>query len=354
MTPLLGEQYDEWDVRECKTWCVETPGGKYLFKLATIEEAEHLETALSGLYFENAMLSFLANRGCSLSPRVYADKNNNTVVQVQKGEQVLLVRLLSYTEGQILIKLTSPPLELFGGLGVAVGTINLIMRDFDPDTFAVGCKADCGEGALFDGWIWNLDLAKKALSIFLPETAKYSNTRKELVDSFIHIYDSLAQTISGLREQYIHSDCHPMNVCISNSNTIAGIIDFGDVVKCKTVNELATCAAFAMLEPNQMSWEIAKERALAIVAGYHSVLPLTAPEVEVLFSLMVMKICVNACHCDYRPEEDKRFIKEKYYWPFLTRLASDIPNGVTPLARFDDFTAALRERLSFNRGKPIS
>jgi len=87
----------------------------------------------------------------------------------------------------------------------------------------------------------------------------------------------------------IHNDCNDGNIIVSKSDTVAGIIDFGDAVYSWRVGELAIAIAYAILDqPDPLS------SSATMVASYHKESRLTTSEIGALFGLVCLRLCVSA------------------------------------------------------------
>lgn len=93
--------------------------------------------------------------------------------------------------------------------------------------------------------------------------------------------------LPGLRRQPIHNDLNIHNVLVGaqDSDRIAGILDFGDMVKAPLINDLAVACAYQLGVEGDTLADV-----LPFVAAYHAVLPLTADEIDLLFDLMLARL----------------------------------------------------------------
>ena len=86
----------------------------------------------------------------------------------------------------------------------------------------------------------------------------------------------------------IHADANDYNVIVDER--IAGIIDFGDMVYSYTVGELAISLAYVVLGKKDPL-----TCAQQVVLGYLSEWTLTVDELESLWTLMLMRLCMSVC-----------------------------------------------------------
>jgi Ser/Thr protein kinase RdoA (MazF antagonist) len=88
--------------------------------------------------------------------------------------------------------------------------------------------------------------------------------------------------LSSLRHQVIHSDLHGDNVLATDDHkSIAGVIDFGDMVRAPLIMEVAVAAAYLRVaDGNPMSLIV------PFIAGYNSIIALEEDELDLLFDLV--------------------------------------------------------------------
>ncbi|WP_454674629.1 phosphotransferase [Achromobacter pestifer] len=99
--------------------------------------------------------------------------------------------------------------------------------------------------------------------------------------------DHAKPALPSLRAQAIHNDLNLYNVLVDpqDPDRIAGILDFGDMVRAPLINDVAVAASY-QLEPGGQ----VLQPALGFVAAYHQVSPLERAEVDVLFDLMMARL----------------------------------------------------------------
>ncbi|HRR09471.1 MAG TPA: aminotransferase class III-fold pyridoxal phosphate-dependent enzyme [Rhodothermales bacterium] len=143
---------------------------------------------------------------------------------------------------------------------------------------------------------WNLSNAASVITDKLVYVADIHI--REWIEQVLKQYSVIPEEVwAGLRQSTIHNDANDHNFLVNPSGfsameggQISAVLDFGDMVKAHTINELAIAAAYACLDkehPIQVIGEVAK--------GYHSVNPLSETELSVLFVLVCMRLSVSIC-----------------------------------------------------------
>ena len=131
--------------------------------------------------------------------------------------------------------------------------------------------------------------------------------------------------MATVRAQVIHNDMHGDNVLVASDSdeSIAGIIDFGDMLRSPLIIDLGVAGAY--LQPTEGD---TLSLVAAFVAAYHSVTPLRKAEIDILYFLirarLAATIAIHYWRTSARASED----------PYLEQSAD---GGVTS----DDFLQRL-------------
>jgi Ser/Thr protein kinase RdoA (MazF antagonist) len=149
--------------------------------------------------------------------------------------------------------------------------------------------------------------------------------RRAIPERLLDVFEQRAvPAMRGLRRQVIHNDFNPHNVLADPvaDDRIAGVIDFGDMVRAPLVQDLATaCAYHVQPEGHPLAGPA------EIVAGYHAVCPLLPDEIEVLFDLIAVRGVISVAISGWRAErqpDNAAYILRNYptAWAGLERLAA--------------------------------
>jgi len=112
--------------------------------------------------------------------------------------------------------------------------------------------------------------------------------RRALAEHALDRFERLAKPLlSTLRAQPIHNDFNIYNVLVDPDDTdrIAGVLDFGDMVRAPLIDDLAVAASYQLGAEGDPLADI-----VPFVAAYHAVLPLQPTEVDLLFTLMTARL----------------------------------------------------------------
>ncbi|MFW9797735.1 MAG: aminotransferase class III-fold pyridoxal phosphate-dependent enzyme [Candidatus Thorarchaeota archaeon] len=288
-------------------------GEEYVLKIsATSEKRENLE-------FQNSAMHHLTDNSTSIiSPRVQKTLAGQEIATVEASDGTShFVRMNSYIKGRVLSSINPHSPELLEEFGRFVGFISRDLADFDHP-------------AAHRDFYWDLKRASTTIENFMEHI---SNPQKqELVHHFLDLFETLVKPRLGeLRTSVIHNDVNDDNVIVNSphdENRTFGILDFGDMVYSHTINELAIAIAYAILDkPDPIL------TAQHIIAGYHSVFPLTEVELEVLFLLTCARLATSVSVSSYQkklePDNEYLVISETRAWAILSQLADVHPRYAT-------------------------
>ncbi|MCZ6598064.1 MAG: aminotransferase class III-fold pyridoxal phosphate-dependent enzyme [Planctomycetota bacterium] len=244
-----------------------------------------------------------------------------------------LVRLMTWLPGVPLASVKPHTGELLHSLGAHLGRIARALAGFDHP-------------AAREDFHWDVANAREVVE---REIGGLAGERRELVESFVPRFPELG----ALRRAVIHGDANDHNVLVSElgpeldpaahrARRVTGLIDFGDVVRSHVVCEPAVGAAYALFgKPDPVA------AAAAVIGGFHAAYPLDEAELDVLFDLIVARLCVSVClsakQRAERPEDEYLSISEPDAWAALERLREVHPRyalaafrhacGLEPCAR---------------------
>ena len=200
-----------------------TDDGEYVLKIAnSAEDREFLE-------FQNSVLNHIAMLDPELAiPKVIKGKQGEEIFQHEDNN----IRLISFLKGDIFNG-AEKSTALFSDLGHFMGRFSKAMKGFDH------AKAHQPD------FLWNLDNAlfsKQYIADIEDDDVK------ELIEYFYERYEEeVAPHLPKMRSAVIHSDANDHNLVVQGDK-VSGLIDFGDMLFAKQVNELAITLGYAMMD----------------------------------------------------------------------------------------------------------
>jgi len=184
-----------------------------------------------------------------------------------------VVRLFSYLPG---LAMPEAPRSMAQRVNLArtLARLDLALQDFDHPA-----------GALELPWDIQRADAVRGLLVHIADPQ-----RRGLAENALDRFERLAKPVlPRLRAQPIHNDFNIYNVLVDPVDTdrIAGVLDFGDMVRAPLIDDLAVAASYQLgTEGDPL------DTIVPFVAAYHAVLPLQRAEIDLLFTLMTARLLI--------------------------------------------------------------
>ena len=243
------------------------------------------------------------------------------------------LRLLSYLPGLPLAVAQPHTPDLLWQSGRLLGQVDAILRDFRHP--AAGRHLH-----------WDLEHAPVTIRRYAPAIS--DPRQRTLVALFLDRFQAdIAPHLGALRRGVIHSDGNDHNLLVSPAGQrprrIVGLIDFGDMVHSPLLFEAAIAAAYLMLDkPDPVG------TAAQVVAGFHSVMPLTETEVDLLPAAIAIRLSISVCLSAHQKAQEPHnaylAVSEAPAWRLLARLAAVPPPQFRAVLRaacgFDPYSAS--------------
>ncbi|HEX6650436.1 MAG TPA: phosphotransferase [Pyrinomonadaceae bacterium] len=241
---------------------------KFVLKIANALEApEFLEA-------QNLVFKHLATR-VSFCQRVVAE----TVPVKGENGATHFARVVQYLPGVPLAQIKPQSSELLRDLGRKLGQLDRALADFDHP-------------AVHRDFHWDLANGNRIVRDYgklIRDPAL-----RELVSDFRIDFDTT------LRRSVIHGDANDYNVLVNpNRMTVVGLLDFGDMVHSYTVGNLAIAIAYVVLDKADPI-----TTARDVVEGYTSEFPLLENEIEAVWPLVLMRLCMSVCMAAYQRQQN--------------------------------------------------
>lgn len=280
-------------------------------RVSTADGAQFLLKATKGstedvaLRWQNDVLAHLADRVPDLPvSRLVPARSGDTLVAV--GPYV--VRLLTWLPGTMFAAMPQHPRPLLTELGAAAGRITWALADL-PVRDGVTSHH------------WDVRKARAAAEAGLGFVGDERDRRT--AERVLGWFDRCEAMFGELPLGVVHHDLNDFNVLAEYDADgvphLSGVLDVGDALFTIRVAEVVVAAAYAMLRE-----EDPLAAATAVVAGFHSVVPLTERELAVIFPLAAARLCVNATTWSRRvATADSTYgrARMRHTWPALARIA---------------------------------
>lgn len=309
--------------------------GRYVLKIA------HAGETLLQLQMQNAIINQLGTSGSGLRvQKIIPSIHGEEIISLdQENGSLRYMRLLTWIEGKPLAKFAPHSAALLFKVGAFCGSLCRALKGFDHPGAHRFMKWDPSQAS----WI-------------RPHLEKFSGERRAMAHYFYSQFEEfVVPELESLPKSVNYNDANDYNVLLSRGAGIpevAGVIDFGDAVYTHTVNELAIAIAYAtMNKPDPL------EAASHIVAGFHSVFPLTPIEIRVVFHIVTARLLISVVCAELNrrnePENEYLQISDGPAWDLLGKLEKADPSfaeasfrhacGMTPSPKEEPFRKWLKE-----------
>ncbi|XP_006142672.1 hydroxylysine kinase [Tupaia chinensis] len=285
---------------------------EFVLKISNTESSSHPDL----IEVQSQVMMFLKAAGFPTAS-VCHTKGDHTasLMSIDSGSGVKshLVRLLTYLPGRPVAEIPFSA-QLLYNIGRLAASLDKTLEKFHHPKLSCLQRED---------FIWNLK------NVPLLEKYLYTlgqNRNREIVEQVIQLFKEEVMTkLSHFRECINHGDLNDHNLLVESSESasggseyqISGILDFGDMSYGYYVFEVAITIMYMMIEsstPVQVGGHV--------LAGFESVIPLTAVERGALFLLVCGRFCqslVMATYsCQLHPENTEYLmITAKTGWKHL-------------------------------------
>jgi len=243
-----------------------TSGPTCILKIANASETEAITD------FQVAALLHLENSPVAgLVPKIIRTTNGDTRLRVPADDgHVHTVRVLSWLPGDLLRPDALRP-EAPYCMGETLAALDNALAGFDHPASDYPL-------------LWDIKQAGDLRAVLDAVTdPALRDVLEAHLDTFIL---TVLPRLAALRWQVIHNDLNPGNVLFKEDDhaEVAGIIDFGDMIRAPLVNDAAVaCAYLCRRDDDSLS------NVLEFLRGYTAVTPLTADEFELLPYLVTIR-----------------------------------------------------------------
>ena len=268
--PLLGERDQNFRITSPE-------GHQFVFKVSGHREAPDV------VDFQVKALLHIGQRDTGLQvPRLVPGVDGNIVQNLRSGTGRHLVRMLTYLPGIPYDDGPAPSLEGLQDIGVFLARLATALEEFEHPAARHFMPWDICNGLIFNLQLQGL-LPGSIIKMIQPSLSRLEND----------VYPGLA----SLRRQVIHQDGHGGNLLRQSATTesIAGMIDFGDMVEAPLICDLAVSLASFVLEREEL-----EDIACALCRGFDSVIPLAIEETDLLLDLIIARLILNLQLFEFR------------------------------------------------------
>ncbi len=262
LRPLLSERDQNFRLTA-------SDGHNYVVKIAGAAEDQKAAD------FQILGLLHLEARECKVAvPKIRRTRDDASSKTILLGETRHVVRLVSYLPGRLLADVSPTP-TLMRSIGRSLAYLDIALSDFE-------CDGDQ------QPLLWDMQRAAN----LLPLTTHIADeVLRQVVLACFDDFQQIAEPqFAGLRHQVIHNDVNPGNVLVEKEDpeSVAGIIDFSDMLRAPLVVELGIAASYLRCDEADALAYIAP-----FIAAYDQISPLEDVEIDLLYDLVRTRLATT-------------------------------------------------------------
>ena len=223
--------------------------------------------------FQAQALLRLEDLECEVAvPRVLPTKDGSVLTTIGAGDRLHRLRVVSYVPG-IPLEGGSPDRRLSRNMGRSLALIDAALRDFTHP----------GEAQVL---LWDMQRAAELLPLVEHVPEELQPLVNDCIGAFVQ---RVLPVLPEFRTQVIHNDLNPGNVLVSHSDphTVAGVIDFGDMLRAPLVVDVAIAVSYLRATDDELA------TLSAFVAGFESESPLDDRERALLYDLVRTRLAAT-------------------------------------------------------------
>jgi Ser/Thr protein kinase RdoA (MazF antagonist) len=273
---LAGELRELVSERDQNIRVTTAAGERYVLKIANAAE-----DAVVADFQIQALLHMNGSAGGVTVPRIVASLEGHAATTITGAQGEHVARVVNYLPGVPLADVKSG-VALARNLGTCLANLGIALRDFEHP----------GDRQVL---LWDMQRAGdlRGLTKHVPDIDLRAAVRRCLDD-----FESNAKPLfSRLRKQVIHSDLNPGNalVCRDDKTKVAGVIDFGDMVRAPLIIDVAIAASYLRSDGGDPLTFVAP-----FIAAYDRVTPLQNIEFDLLYDLIRTRLITTVTLLQWR------------------------------------------------------
>lgn len=251
-------------------------GREFVLKIASAAE-DPLVTD-----FQVQALRFLETNAAHVPvPRLVPARDGQLILQLPSRDGVHVARLVTYLPGVLLSGKPLTP-RLCRNFGVFAAGLGRALSAFDHP----------GSNQCL---VWNMNETARVREIthHIPDL----ESRREVNAVLDHFQSQVLPEFSALRTQVLHNDLNPENVLLDpdDHSKVIGAIDFGDMVRCPLVVDVAVAASYMRsFDADPLT------HAATFIGAYHEVTPLVRDEIDLVFDLLCVRLAITVSVLHWR------------------------------------------------------
>ncbi len=240
--------------------------GQYVVKVVSGADSDELTE------FQIAALQHLEEKSFTGVPRVIRTVSGASRGQIEHEGRHFSLRIVSWLDGQLLMDYDTPP-KTACNLGEYLARLDRALEGFSHP----------GDSQVL---LWDTQRAGELRPLL--RHVEDDQTRRDLTLVIDAFDERVGPALQDMPSQVIHNDANNENVLIGPDGRVAGLIDFGDMLRAPRIVELSTAAAYVRVEGNDPLHLIEP-----LVRGYVSISPFPPQEMRLLYDLIRVRLAMT-------------------------------------------------------------
>ena len=222
-------------------------------------------------------------------PEIFLNKYGKTLTFVKSSLGTShMMRIVRYVEGVPIAEYSPHTKKFLKSLGKMCGTVTNALKEISIAPFKRNL-------------LWEIHNVKNILEeyiVFIND----QELKKCVIQSLENFSNLLFSLEKKLRRGWIHNDFNDYNILVSPNLSESynfGLIDFGDMTHSYLVADPAVACAYLMLEKKDPL-----DAAFNFIEGFNSNLKLEESEIEILFPMIIMRLCLSVTIGAFQQQKD--------------------------------------------------
>jgi len=278
----IGGTLERLDGEHDVNWRVASGRGHYIAKLSLGAGGSTLQDVHA---LQEALLHHVHRTDPALAIPVLVPAAGGPTAVALPGRDDAVLRVLSHVPGEPMRRAGRSPAVL-EAVGRFMGRLTAAMQGFGHPA------------AHRDGFVWSLDNAGRCDG--LVDCIEDPGTRQSAARALARWRHHVEPVLPSLPAMVAHHDANDDNVLVDfrEDGVHVGLVDFGDAVFARRVNELAVTLAYALMDAGNIP-----RAARDVVRGYSEHVTLSRRELSVLYELVAARLAMSLCIAAERRRE---------------------------------------------------
>jgi Ser/Thr protein kinase RdoA (MazF antagonist) len=230
------------------------------------------------LRWQKEILLHVADRPFGVAvPTLVRSVDDHLDVGIDVGSERWLLTVLDWVPGTDMVRVAEHTDQLLADIGVTAARVTRALDGFES-------------ASLHTTHHWDITRSGEVIENALAVDISLDGSAEARIA--LQWFNRVQPLLSTLPAAMVHNDLNDNNVLVGErdgNQCVVGVLDFNDALYTIRIAEPAIAGAYAMLRKDDPLTAMGH-----VIAGYHSVIPLTDDELTVAYPLAVARLAVQA------------------------------------------------------------